>query len=199
DKPEHEETVPPFYIDKYEVTNEQYNEFLKANPGHRAPETWPNGIFPKDKARYPVTGITYLEAQEYARFVQKRLPNEAEWEYAARGADKRLYPWGNEFNTIRTNVKESGTNSLVNVDRFGLDKSPFEVYDMGGNAAEWTLSTYQPYRDSAAKPLPDRVVVRGGSYLLDDKQAMVTHRLIAKPDLRRPDVGFRCVRRAINP
>src|SRR5262249_37623286 len=88
--------VAEFWIDTFPVTNAQYLRFIEA-PGAAHPATWTNGIFPRDKAEHPVTGISWEEASAYAAWAGKRLPTAMEWEKAARGTDGRRYPCGNEF------------------------------------------------------------------------------------------------------
>ena len=88
--------VKPFYIDRYEVTNRQYQAFVKVT-GHNAPGGWNGTHYPEGQGDYPVTGMTWQDAKAYAEWAGKRLPTEMEWEKAARGADGRLYPWGNEW------------------------------------------------------------------------------------------------------
>jgi serine/threonine protein kinase len=196
DRPEHEVTVAPFFIDQYEVTNEQYQQFLDANPSYEAPDGWSGRRFPDGREKYPVAGVTFGEARAYATAVHKRLPKEEEWEYAARGQDKRIYPWGSDFQANIANTKGAGIDAPAPVDAYPEDKSPFNVLGMGGNVMEWVGSLYTPYPGSDAPPKPNSFVVRGGSYLSTRSQCLVTHRFIAKPDQKGPFLGFRCAAEA---
>jgi len=197
ERPEHQVEVGPFFIDKYEVTNEEYRRFLDANPKyHHFPATWEHGKFPEERAKFPVTGITLGEAIEYARWAKKRLPKEEEWEYAARGDDKRAYPWGAEFTSSTANTKEAGFGEAAPVDAYPGDVSPFGIIGMGGNVSEWVDSIYLPYPGSDAPVEPNSFVVRGGNFYIDRAWCTTTHRVYAKMDESRPYLGFRCAANA---
>jgi formylglycine-generating enzyme required for sulfatase activity len=101
--PQHRVTLPPYYIDVYEVTNLQYKKFNDATNG-RSPAHWRNRTFPKGKADHPVVFVTWDNANEYCRWAGKRLPTDQEWEKAARGTDGRMFPWGDEFSTLKANT-----------------------------------------------------------------------------------------------
>jgi formylglycine-generating enzyme required for sulfatase activity len=89
EKPSHTLTIPPFFIDLYEVTNEQYKQFIDAT--HRQPpDDWINDTYPPDHNKYPVAFVTWYDAHDYCAWAGKRLPTEEEWEKAARGTDGRL-------------------------------------------------------------------------------------------------------------
>jgi eukaryotic-like serine/threonine-protein kinase len=201
EKPEHVETMNPFFIDKTEVTVGDYYKFMKAK-NHAAPEGWPqnwkSGKFQSGEARLPVTGVSWFDASEYAEWIDKRLPTEKEWEYAARGTDKRLYPWGNDFDAKRANVADSQKNAPVATGSYSAGKSPFAVLDMAGNVAEWTDSDSFRYPGSQSTPKPGKIV-RGGSFRASKIYAMTTTRTAVLGDRKMPDIGFRCAKSAPSP
>jgi len=169
----------PFFIDKYEVTNAQYQEFLDETGG-KPPEHWVGGSLPPGRESHPVSGATWHEATAYAKWVGKRLPTEFEWERAARGRDGRLYPWGETFEAAKCNTVErlSGTTfqwyrEVVKWHRAWEDTaegrvslalggatlpvgtpqegvSPAGCYNMAGNVSEWTSSSFVKYSDVIA-------------------------------------------------
>lgn len=110
--------VGEFEIARYPVTNREYAEFVQAT-GHRKPASWDGPSYPEGKGNHPVARIEHEDAVAYARWLAKetgqpfRLPTEAEWEKAARGTDRRVYPWGNQFDPDRCNTMEGGTFSTL--------------------------------------------------------------------------------------
>ncbi len=196
EKPEHQVTVRSFYIDETEVTNEEYDKFVKAT-NYPPPRTWINKRYPLAEARYPVTGVSWIDAVAYARWIGKRLPTEEEWEYSARGTERLLYPWGNKYDQPNANTKESKTKSTVSVGSYPNGASPFGIKDLAGNVLEWTDSDYQLYPNSRATPDPGKKVVRGGSYNLDKTYATTTSRAALSSETWRPDLGFRCAKNAL--
>ena len=140
-RPAHSVKVEPFFIDQTEVTNEAYLEFVKATD-HEDPFGWVNGKFPDREANFPVTGVTWYDAAEYAAWKGKRLPTEAEWEFTTRGSDGRTYPWGNDSDPSMSNIGKN-LNGVREVGQGG--RSPFGLYDMAGNAWEWTATTAKSF------------------------------------------------------
>lgn len=206
ERPAHTVTVKPFFIDRTEVTNEQYQKFIDAT-GHPAPPAWKGNHFPEGAEAFPVTGVSWEEATAYAEWAGKRLPTEEEWEFAARGADGRFYPWGETWKPDTANVKtsEGETRELMPVGQFVLGASPFGAVDMTGNVWEWTASDYKEYPGGTIEAPPagftNLKVIRGGSYLSSGRKATATLRVgwpgarESWPKGRTPEydqTGFRC-------
>ena len=193
-RPEHFVTVGPYFIDQTEVTNEAYLEFVKAT-GHETPPTWVNGKFPVGEERFPVIGVTWYDAAEFAAWSGKRLPTEAEWEFASRGSDGRVYPWGSEWNASAVNAESiaKGARELGQ----GAT-SPFGIYDMAGNVWEWTASNARGF--SGGKRIPwSRLrlkIIRGGNWQSDKRTATTFFRGFygASGEKDYKGTGFRCVK-----
>ena len=166
--------LPAFRIDKYPVTNTQ---FALYKPAH---------IFAAEEANHPVTKVTWIEANAYARKVGKRLPTEAEWEKAARGPDGRRFAWGNRFSPEFCNTFESKIGSTTPVDAYLDGKSPYGVMDLVGNVWEWT-STYLDERKTAR-------ILKGGAYNGEAKFALCFSRFAYPEKGLIPTAGFRCAR-----
>lgn len=196
EKPEHQVEVKAFFMDKNEVTVGEYYEFMKAKnspaPKGWKPE-WKEGKFTGDEARLPVVNVTWFNAKEYAQSVGKRLPTEKEWEYAARGTDKRLYPWGDKFDPNYANGKDLGKGGPMPVGSYPAGQTPLEIMDLSGNVAEWTESDPFLYPGSNSVPKSGKII-RGGSFLTEKIFLMTTTRLNLLADKVREDVGFRCAK-----
>ena len=202
--------LPTFTIDRFEVTNRQFAEFVSATNRH-PPEDWPNGHSTPEKADYPVVFVSWHDADSYCRWAGKRLPIEAEWEKAARGTDGRKYPWGDTFDPKRAKI---ATGSVMfstpgAVGHYEDGKSPYGAYDMIGNVWEWTDSWYQPYPGNTATNERYRQqlrVTRGLSFMsvghfggdeytgVASIVARASFRSFDFPTSRLADVGFRCAK-----
>jgi serine/threonine-protein kinase len=193
-RPAHFVSVKQFYIDATEVTNEAYFEFVKATD-HAAPQSWIKGEFPAGKEKFPVTGVSWYDALEFAAWSGKRLPTEAEWEFAARGTEDRIYPWGDEWNIASANV---GTPKGAIREAGSGTASPFGIYDMAGNVWEWTASDAKSY--PGGKQIPwSRLklkVIRGGNFQSDSRTASSAFRGFygAIGEKEYGSTGFRCVK-----
>lgn len=175
-----------YYIDKYEVTNREYQRF---DPSHK---------FPAGKEDHPVVNINWFEADAYCRWAGKRLPTEEEWEKAARGTDGRTYPWGEGYSPAICNSKQAGRDDTAPGGTFPNDISPYRVYDLAGNVSEWTLNWYQPYPGGSNHHVDYGKkfrVFRGNSWDEDfDCYGRSAFRNFAPPEGRYPSIGFRCVK-----
>jgi serine/threonine-protein kinase len=198
EKPAHLEKVATFYLDEREVSNDDYERFVQS--GQRsAPKSWPDSKIPAGETYFPVSSVSWRDADAYCRWINKRLPTEVEWEYAARGKEGFLYPYGNkDWQPEYSSASPSSTaiGKLSNVGSYPKGASPFGVLDLAGNIAEWTDSDYTPYPNSPAKPDPGKKVIRGGSYINPPAEQRTTERRWLEAQEIRPYVGFRCAKPA---
>jgi formylglycine-generating enzyme required for sulfatase activity len=161
--PMHSVLLNAYLIDQYPVTNAQYKLFVDIT-GHRTPPHWSRigGTYEIDQAEHPVVNVSWHDANAYAKWVNKRLPTEAEWEKAARGTKGQLYPWGDAFrkDNINCGNENEGTTS---VNAFPLGVSPYGVMDMCGNACEFVEDWYfEDYFKSS--PIDNPQGPTGGQY-----------------------------------
>jgi serine/threonine-protein kinase len=171
ERPAHEVTVNPFFIDLTEVTSDQYKKFIDAT-GYPPPPVWQGNRFPEGANTLPVTDVTWEDANAYAKWAGdgRRLPTEEEWEFAARGTDGRIYPWGAKWiaNVSNTMSDKNDQRQLVLVGQFPKGVSPFGLHDMSGNAWEWTASDFKEYPGGKVYAPPagykNLKVIRGGAY-----------------------------------
>ncbi len=203
ERPPHPVSVAAFEIDKFEVTNEQFEKFV-AETGYvteaeNAGDTsW--RYYAKDKANHPVVKVSWNDAQAFCEWAEKRLPTEAEWEKAARGADSLTYPWGNDWDVNKANTKDAGYRGTTIVGSFPAGGSPYGVMDMAGNVAEWTSDWFQPYPgypggDGEAQYFGEKYrVIRGGGWFSGQELVRTTERSASSVELANDDVGFRCAK-----
>lgn len=195
--------MPRFFMDRYPVTNAQFAIFLKKS-GYRPKDPtnflkhWVNGRPPAGQENHPVVWVNVEDAEAYARWAGKRLPTEAEWQYAAQGTDGRQYPWGNDFDPLRCNNK---TGQTAPVEAHPAGASPFGVEDLVGNVWQLTADVYD-------NGVYSYVMIKGGSYYSPEASiwypksgplpvARQQTLLLISPGLdRNATVGFRCVKDA---
>ncbi len=206
--PQHVVNLPPFYIDKYEVTNLQYKQYLDVT-GRRSPDHFRNRTFPEGKADHPVTYVSWKNAKAYCEWAGKRLPTDREWEKAARGTDARTFPWGNEFVMHNANtpvrwgeLKQEGDTSPVGAFPGGV--SPYGLYDVSGNVWEWTASWYMAYPGNERQTEnygKKYRTLKGGSwwdcsFYKCGISAPVYNRSFFSPKVKNSSFGFRCAKDA---
>jgi formylglycine-generating enzyme required for sulfatase activity len=194
-RPAHDVTVNTFFLDLYEVSNEDYQRFVRQK-GYQPPPHWTGEEFPKGEAKLPVYNVTWNDANAYCEWTGKRLPTEAEWEFAARGTAGLLYPWGNEWSPERANSGEDRKGVPVAIGSFPAGVSPFGIFDMAGNVAEWVQDDYKPYPGSSAAPITGQKVFRGGSYLTAKDDLILPARFSEFPIYSDKYLGFRCAQGA---
>lgn len=199
--PGHPVKVASFALGKYEVTNKEYKEYIKAN-NRPSPEGWSGTEYPTGQDDFPVSNITWQEANAYCAWLSLvsgarfRMPTEAEWEYAARGSDNRFYPWGEDWDATKTifGDNSSAASKAVNSAQLSGDRSPFGIVGMAGNISEWTNSPFSLYANSKAKedPCPNCKVIRGGNYQTKKKERLNSVNRAWQPDDYKDErLGFR--------
>lgn len=214
EKPQHAVTLPAYLIDRTEVTCDAYKQFIEAT-NHKPPVNWQGNNFPTGRANYPVTGITWQDAADYAAWAGKRLPTEAEWEAAARGPEGRRYPWGNEWLPGQANIgvkagEPTADNQyplqVMEVGGYPQGASPAGALDMVGNVWEWTADEFKFYPGNSAslddpklkadlkiKPGVTYRVIRGGAFD-GGQQHDGSYRGFLDASLAYPKTGFRCAK-----
>ncbi len=192
-----------YLIDRQEVSVTDYLRCVAL--GRCAAPPYEAGAERLKRPDLPVVLVRWQDADDYCRFRRARLPTEAEFERAARGALGRAYPWGRWFHAAAANHgrlgvllqdPSDGFAELAPVDAFAAGRTPDGVLNLAGNAAEWQADAY---RERYSDPPPDgtqppRRVVRGGSYLSARAWLRGAAREGVPPDTRRVDLGFRCAR-----
>ena len=199
--PEYIESVDEFYIDLYEVTNADYKKFTSATQ-RETPYHWASGKIPQNKENHPVIYVSWYDADEYCKWLGKRLPNEQEWEKAARGENGNIYPWGNFWTTDRSNHPYKGSTGTEPVGSYLSGRSPYGLYDMSGNVWEWVDSYYLPHPGNTitrGEYGKDKRVLKGGSWFdcLSygcGLSAPTFNRSFFTPQVKNNSFGFRCAK-----
>jgi len=203
EKPPHVVYLDAFSIDKFEVTNALYKKCVDAGkcqpPSNRSSTTRSPYYGDARYDNYPVIYVSWNDAITYCTWVAKRLPAEAEWEKAARGTDKRVYPWGNLFDKNLLNSFDGAKSDTTAVGSYPGGASPYGTLDMAGNVWEWVMDWYDSGyysgspRNNPKGPLSGQYrVLRGGSWRDIQYYARAAHRYRATPDYRDDYVGLRC-------
>ena len=226
EQPVHTVTLEAFFMDIHPVTNAQYQDFLRAKTDWQKDKIedkfhngrylfhWGASGYPPGKANHPVTYVSWYAAMAYAHSEGKRLPTEAEWEYAARGGlAGQTYPWGNDISHYHANYGgHLGDTTAVGQ----YPANGYGLYDMAGNVREWCLDLYnssfyamsQDSQDPIAGehalknlwtfhtlgPFSASRVLRGGSWKGWPGNLRVANRYQNKPTYASSRLGFRCVK-----
>ncbi len=204
-----------FYIDQFEVSNQNYKECVRAGACSEPSKFESDTLFSyyDDDAfrNYPVIFVSWEDANAYCQWRGVRLPTEGEWEKAARGTDGWRYPWGNQFDPTRANYcggsiycpnePDDGHKDTAPVDNFSAGASPFGVFQMAGNVNEWVADWYgEDYLSSLSDGDENpqgpssgtERVIRGGSFGLNAGKLRVSNRGHASPLASGAYDGFRC-------
>lgn len=212
--PVHAVQLDAFWLDQIEVTNTMYASFLNAMGNQtEGGITWLDPLDPfvwvqaKDgiwqplagRENYPVVGVSWYGAHAYCTWAGRQLPTEAQWEYAAKGTDQRRFPWGND-DLDCDRARYSGCGNLpVEAGSLELGSSPFGVFDLVGNVAEWVNDRYaadyylgSPRENPSGPSNGYYRVIRGGYWGSTYIALQTTHRDWAGADQRESSVGFRC-------
>jgi serine/threonine-protein kinase len=194
-------TIPPYYMDKTEVTNDAYSRFCAERQRPLPPG------FSQDRPDFPVVSITIVDAQEFAKWAGKRLPTKNEWETAAGGAEGRAYPWGNAHDPSLANVADNSdlsSRALMPVRSFEQGASSYGILQMAGNAWEFVDELITPSKgalEAFAKlmtppPAADEpwYTMGGGAFDVPLIRNAATEWSAVPARFRAPDIGFRCAK-----
>ncbi|PON14814.1 formylglycine-generating enzyme family protein [Candidatus Entotheonella serta] len=183
--------VKRFWIDKYEVTNREF-QAVGMQPMQSFGTRYSDALL-------PVVGVSWFQAATYCRLAGKRLPSEAEWEKAARGSDGRLFPWGNFWDPAFAN---DGRGPRP-VGSFPQGVSPYGAHDMAGNVWEWVRDRYQfrfdgdpDHAPNHERPHHERMVLRGGAWNYQAVYLRTSYRRHERPRFAEHRIGFRCAKDA---
>jgi iron(II)-dependent oxidoreductase len=219
EQPQHVVALDGYAITKYEITNEQYARCVESTVCEGEID---DKLADPEYADHPVVNVSWYEARTFCRWVGGRLPTEAEWEYAARGQEGYIYPWGNEFDCARGNFDDEtdfteetvlgqvGCDGFVQtapVGSFPEGASWCGAHDMAGNVWEWTADWYDvgyyahsPVENPTSSETGEYRVLRGGSWW-DNNPDNVQPALLrcafrrgTRPDDDGDNIGFRCAR-----
>jgi iron(II)-dependent oxidoreductase len=215
--PQRKVYLDAYEIDKYEVTTVQFLKFVLATDRNPLIDwQYDGGNFQESMASHPVMHVSWFDAEAYCKWAGKRLPTSAEWEKAARGEDGRIYPWGNEpAGLSRANFGRTGLSGpvrdrperlllyppIISVDKYENSVSPYGVFQMAGNVAEWTADWYDsnyykkaPDRNPKGPDKGTQRAFRGGGWVDSTPSVRPAQRNGTEPQTKMNWLGFRCAR-----
>ena len=209
ESPRHRVTIRSFYLDRTEVTNEQFKRFVERHAEWQKDkiaaelhngkylQDWSGSDFPAGKEKYPVVFVSWYAAMAFCQAQGKRLPTEAEWEYGARGGLKeKAFPWGDEMpDKTRANFGASGLKAPTAVASYPANG--YGLFDMAGNVWEFLADEWQKYPGKANDKayylqVKTRRALRGGSFGGSPVNLRVAYRDSHSPENAVEHVGFRC-------
>tara|TARA_Y100000031_G_C8159453_1_gene356206 strand:- start:170 stop:1036 length:867 start_codon:yes stop_codon:yes gene_type:complete len=215
EEPVHEVFLKSYYIDRYEVNASDFSDFLNKYPDEASRyfqsgsgvtiEKVDNVFRPRPGLEdYPANRVSWYGADAYCRSVNKRLPTEAEWEKAARGTDRRIFPWGDEFPTnervtFRRKFVKLGFKAMEPVHSMSGGRSPYGAHHMAGNVWEWVADWYEdsyyevtPLKNPQGPDSGISKVLRGGNWYYKAYYMRTTYRFNERPEIFKIWQGFRC-------
>jgi sulfatase modifying factor 1 len=202
EQPQCRVNLPGYWIGRTEVTNAEYQRFVRATR-HRAPQNWKGGRMPVGLKNLPAAFVAWQDARAYCEWAGGHLPTELQWEKAARGTDGRVFPWGNQWDSSRCcNGYSTKASAPAPAGSYRGDISPDGCIDTAGNVSEWCADWYDAhaYQQYAKRHLsPPKSgqlrVLRGGSWSdRYPRHFRCAYRDSLEPGARYDSIGFRCVR-----
>lgn len=198
EEPAHAVRLDGFYIDAHEVTQKEFQRVMRENPSDYK------------GSNLPVERVAWSEATAYCKKMGKRLPTEAEWEWAARGGKRSVFPWGDGAESRKANFCDKQCDKRWKENQFddgyrytapvgSFPANGYGVFDMAGNVYEWVADWYaddyykkSPRKNPKGPETGNRKVIRGGSWMNYSTGIRPSDRTEAKPAARLNFVGFRC-------
>lgn len=202
ERPPHSVVVKPFFLDKNEVTVGAYRACVEQGRCAAPPKTSASCTYLGADGELPITCVHWADADRFCRTVKKRLPTEAEWEFAAKGGSGAAYPWGGSHPSCvlaATLVRDTTSRSCSGLRPWHVGSHPagasaFGVFDLSGNAEEWVSDFYAEHLGPVAPRAGASHVLRGGGWLSGPGASRTSSRNWGSTEEAGPNVGFRCAR-----